>query len=1156
MTPSPVQALPRQRFQLSQMIGAGEDGASYLGRDGEGPVVLVHRLKKSAVERVRRRLELRRLAEGARFVDVVHADLELDEPLLVTERISGTLEHLLGQKPLERDVALKVALSLARALADAHRVGAVHGQLSPHTVWLREDITVALELVSPMTGLTPEDPRCRAPESAVTAASDLFALGVMLGLMTGGSGAPVSPDETATGVHGAPRDDLKQLAKDLVDAEPSWRPSADDVLSRLEALDASARATDADAPTQNVTGEPTRLGRFQVEELIGKGAMGRVYRAVDLADGTKVALKLLDTATQGSLTSLRRFRKEARLLAEVKSPYISNLIEMNRDQGQYFMAVELVEGKDLSAQLKEKGPFDEAEAVAIAADVARALAEVHARGIIHRDIKPANIIMLAETAGASGRGANASLSFPRQRREGARVKLIDFGIARHVDESASLQLTEAGASIGTPVYMSPEQCKGGALDGKSDVYALGVTLFALVAGKPPFSGSDSPEAIFTRHLFETAPLLHDVAPKASRELSALLARCLEKDPKARPDAATLLHELEHLQGEDVTRIDAHPRSPAKVETVVYRFEWDLKAGPDALWAYVSNTDRINRAIGLGPVEQSFQVIEGEVFKKGQSPSWPFTLKWREHPFEWVHGLRLGVLRELEEGPLRWYKSSVDLQPLDSGGTHLVHTIELEPRGVMGRAAAAVEIGMRTRLALSRVYQRIDELASKAADQASVLADAYEAPHALEPEQEERLKNIERRMMASGADLVATARLGDFLRHAPAQEVARIRPLALAKKLNLDTEQLTVTCLWGAREGSLQLQWDLVCPTCRVPSEVKDTLRAVKEHGRCEVCNVDYALDLASSVELVFSAHPQIRPAEKRLYCLGSPGHAPHVLAQVRIKAGERFELPMRLAEGRYQLVGRHLPFKLDFRVRERAGATRWEIQLAKGMRTDSGRMMTAGNQLLVLENDTDREQLVRIERTKGREDALTAAKVAAQPLFRKLFPTEVLAPGQLVNVSNVALLMVEVTTDLDKHATDSGSFAGRYALFRRLEEKAGAEGGSVVKIAGEGVVAVFSDVAGAVRAALSFGDDPLPLRVAVHTGPAAAVSLDEHIDYFGRTVREASKLLTCGAARELVLSEVAAADPAVLPLIAPRAAKGRVDVTLGAPVQRVPLVLE
>lgn len=1138
--PSPVQALPVARFQLSSMLGAGEDGAAYAGRDGGGARVVMHRLTSLTGERARelaQRVQKRSLVEGPQFLEVLKVELDGAEPYLVTEHVDGTLGSLLGQGPVERDLALGVGLSLARALAAAHRVGVTHGHLTPQSVFIREDLTVALEPIAPRTGLHPDHPHCRAPEPGLSAAADLYALGVLLSLSLTGA-PPAPPDETATSASGKARDDAQQLCKDLTDPEPSWRPAADDAVLRLQALVAAAGVASADAPTQNPRGEPTRLGRFRVERLIGKGAMGRVYRAVDLADGSQVALKLLDGASQTSLSALRRFRKEARLLAEVNSPYISNLIETNRDQGVYFMAVELVEGKDLSALLKEKGPFAEAEAVSIGADICRALVEVHARGVIHRDLKPANIIALDEPKG------------------GARVKLIDFGIARHVDEHASLQLTEAGASIGTPVYMSPEQCKGEGLDGKSDIYSLGVTLFALVAGRPPFTGGESPEAIFSRHLFETAPLLNSLMPTASHRLSALLARCLEKDPKARPDASELLLELEHLGQREATGITSHPRTPNSAPgPVKYTFEWKLKAGPEELWAYVSNTDRLNRAIGLGPVEQSFKTVEGEVQRLGKSPSWPFTLAWREHPYEWVHGKRLGVLREMEQGPLRWFRSSVDLDGLPGGGTHLVHSIELEPRGVMGRAAAAVEIGVRVRLALSRVYQRIDELLGQTGDQPSVLADAFEPPHQLSPEQEQRLTLIEKRMVESGADLVATARLGDFLRHAPAQEVARLRPLVLARRLNLDPAQLTVTCLWGAREGSLQLAWDLVCPSCRVPSDIKQTLRAVKEHGRCEVCNIDFALDLASSVELVFTVHPAIRASDRQLYCLSSPGHVPHVFAQVRVRPQERFELPLRLPEGRYQVTGRKLPFKLDFRVRERAGATRWELQLSRGMRTDAGRMMTAGSQLIILENDTDQEQLVRVERVKGAEDALTAARIAAQPLFRRLFPTEVLAPGQLVNVSNVAMLMVEVTgsdEEPEPH-TDSGSFAGRYALFRRLEERTGAEGGSVVKIAGEGVVAVFADVAGAVRTALALGHDPLPLRVAVHMGPAAAVTLDEHIDYFGRTVRETSKLLACGGARELVLSEVAASDPAVLSLTAGRAARARVDLTLGVPCQRVPL---
>src|SRR5262249_48675869 len=142
--PSPVQALPRARFQLSQMLGAGEDGAAYLGRDGDGPPVVVRRLKKLPFERRRwleQRLKLRALAEGPCFVDLIETDLDGEAPVIVPELVSGTLANLLGQGAVERDVALKVCHSLALALSAAHRLGAAHGSLDPHRVHLRDDFS-------------------------------------------------------------------------------------------------------------------------------------------------------------------------------------------------------------------------------------------------------------------------------------------------------------------------------------------------------------------------------------------------------------------------------------------------------------------------------------------------------------------------------------------------------------------------------------------------------------------------------------------------------------------------------------------------------------------------------------------------------------------------------------------------------------------------------------------------------------------------------------------------------------------------------------------------------------------------------------------------------------------------------------------------------
>ena len=141
------------------------------------------------------------------------------------------------------------------------------------------------------------------------------------------------------------------------------------------------------------------------------------------------------------------------------------------------------------------------------------------------------------------------------------------------------------------------------------------------------------------------------------------------------------------------------------------------------------------------------------------------------------------------------------------------------------------------------------------------------------------------------------RLGEHLALGPPQEVARMRPLALAERWGLDPEQVATACLHGAREGLLELHWDLLCPVCRISCEVTDTLRAIAEHAHCEACHLDFQLDFANSIELIFRVHPEIRAADLGTYCIGGPAHSPHVLAQIRVAAGERIELELELPAG-------------------------------------------------------------------------------------------------------------------------------------------------------------------------------------------------------------------------------------------------------------------
>ncbi len=407
-----------------------------------------------------------------------------------------------------------------------------------------------------------------------------------------------------------------------------------------------------------------------------------------------------------------------------------------------------------------------------------------------------------------------------------------------------------------------------------------------------------------------------------------------------------------------------------------------------------------------------------------------------------------------------------------------------------------------------------------------------------------------RLVARGVDPTVAERLGAFVALAPPQEVARLRPIAVARKLGLDPDAVLGACLHGAREGMLILMWDLLCPLCRIPSEIKDTLKALRDHGRCEACNSDYELDFGRSVEMIFRVHPSIREAELGVYCIGGPAHSPHVVAQVRVAAGERIEVELDLTEGAYRLRGPQLPVALEARVDPSARSARWEVDLGRLAEQCTARMLLRpGGQVLQVHNPHDTELVVRLERTAARDDAVTAARAAALGLFRELFPGEVLSPGRLVSVAAVTLLATDLpeARALAKRNGEAAAFAVLHEHLLRLEALARSNGGALVKAVGDGALAAFHEPAAALRTALDLdregGDD---LRMALHRGPALAATINDHLDYFGTIVRQVAATLEMARPGERLVSQAVMDDPAVSATLHQRGLEG--EVMPGEPV--------
>ncbi len=280
-------------------------------------------------------------------------------------------------------------------------------------------------------------------------------------------------------------------------------------------------------PDPERPGSIGRLGRYDVMEILGRGGMGLVLKAVDPSLGRTVAIKVLNPALAHAASARRRFEREGKAVAAVAHEHIVTIHSVDELRGLPCLVMEYVPGRSVQEKLDACGPLEVREVLRIATQAARALSAAHAQGIIHRDIKPANILLQNCVE---------------------RVKLTDFGLARAVDDAS---LTQSGLIAGTPQYMAPEQARGEPVDARADLFALGAVLYAMAVGRPPFR-ADSALAVLRRVCDDRHRPIRELNPDVPAWLEAIVDRLLAKDPDDRfataAEVADLLEKgLAHLQ---------------------------------------------------------------------------------------------------------------------------------------------------------------------------------------------------------------------------------------------------------------------------------------------------------------------------------------------------------------------------------------------------------------------------------------------------------------------------------------------------------------------------------------------------------------------------------------------------------------------------------
>ncbi len=359
-------------------------------------------------------------------------------------------------------------------------------------------------------------------------------------------------------------------------------------------LSAVTMAPSGDAPTlalaqttSSVEFDPAHTpmfaGRYRIEELLGKGGMGDVYRVRDTVGGRDLALKILRRDAGSQSKGLDRFRREIAVLTKLRHPAIPAIFDHGVEGSHLYFVCEIVRGQDLRMELRRRGLFPVKDAVALAAVVADALAAAHAEGVVHRDVKPANIMVADDGS----------------------IRLVDFGLAR--PEGIDVErVTQTGEFVGTPAYMSPEQFDARTVDARTDVYSLGVVLFEILTGQAPFSAS-SVMSMAMKHLKEAPPAPSVSRPDLPPWLDRLVLKCLEKEPSRRfATAALLAEELRLPRTAAVSRPRRLPSGDSVMQAESGAAEWALvlaAAGEKEGWTAgmgLRFEDRIFRLVRVDP----------------------------------------------------------------------------------------------------------------------------------------------------------------------------------------------------------------------------------------------------------------------------------------------------------------------------------------------------------------------------------------------------------------------------------------------------------------------------------------------------------------------------------------------------------------------------
>jgi class 3 adenylate cyclase len=555
---------------------------------------------------------------------------------------------------------------------------------------------------------------------------------------------------------------------------------------------------------------------------------------------------------------------------------------------------------------------------------------------------------------------------------------------------------------------------------------------------------------------------------------------------------------------------------------------ELSSERSQLWCAIGDTERMNRAVGLGTLEVRPHESASAARYVVRTVSGGFPLEYEEQPFEWVENEHFRIHRSMRSGVLLSMTNEFWLIPRPEGGTSVRFRLSVEPRWQVLAPILKLEL-LRFAGRIISELGRVEEDV-KAGRTACFRTGTSPVD---EPSLSRAARALEQLLAPPRREL--GQKVVEYVRTAPDSDVVRIRPFELASLLQADDRETLSVCLHAVKSGLLELHWELVCPSCRTGTESTDTLSDLPVEGHCQLCDLSFELELDRAVEATFRPKSSLRTLAAGPYCIGGPFRTPHVVSQAVVDAQGKAELRVPDEPGRYRLFLR--------------GGASAAIEVAPGgdaqlvvQATDSGLDVTkatlAPGARLEVAHTGEKQTHVKLERLVYASRAATAHVVSTLPEFRRDFSSDLLRPGTTLRVARVALLFTDLTdsTALYSRVGDAKAFKVVHEHFDLLLGIVAAHRGTLVKTIGDAVMAAFVEERDAIAAAIEMLErfpefrGTLPeagrtfLKAGVYAGPCYVVTANGILDYFGQTVNTAARLQGAAGAGEVILVESVAEE--------------------------------